>query len=245
MRSKEFITESQRKVILEGGNMFTDASQFDQKYAKTIVDIVNKALAKTGIRVIPVGSGATPTAGKMSGDFDVMADEEDVKNYFNVPDAKSARKALNDYLHGLGFNTAQSGINVHILIPLSDGTKAQTDIMVTPQAATISKFHVHTVPQGSPYKGKNKILLMTLLAKQKGMLWSPWQGLFMRDASGKKGEFVSNDIDQVAKTLIGGSASGKDLGSVESILAAMPQDQAQRILADIRNDPNWEEKKGA
>jgi hypothetical protein len=245
MRSREFIIESQRKVILEGGNMFTDASQFDQKYAKTIVDIVNKALAKTGIRVIPVGSGATPTAGKMSGDFDVMADEEDVKNYFNVPDAKSARKALNDYLHGLGFNTAQSGINVHILIPLSDGTKAQTDIMVTPQAATISKFHVHTVPQGSPYKGKNKILLMTLLAKQKGMLWSPWQGLFMRDASGKKGEFVSNDIDQVAKTLIGGSASGKDLGSVESILAAMPQDQAQRILADIRNDPNWEEKKGA
>ena len=54
--------------------MFTDASQFDQKYAKTIVDIVNKALAKTGIRVIPVGSGATPTAGKMSGDFDVMSD---------------------------------------------------------------------------------------------------------------------------------------------------------------------------
>jgi hypothetical protein len=241
MRSKEFITES-RRVILEGGNMFTDASQFDQKYAKTITDTVNKALAKTGIKVIPVGSGATPTAGKISGDFDVMADEETVKNYFNVPDAKSARKALNDYLHGLGFNTTQSGINVHILVPLPDGSKAQTDIMVTPQAETISKFHVHSVPQGSPYKGKNKILLMTLLAKQKGMLWSPWQGLFMRDASGKKGEFVSNDIDQVAKTLIGGNASGKDLGSVESILGAMPQDQSKRLLTDIRNDPNWEEK---
>ena len=221
--------------------MFSDATDFDQKFASNILKVVNGALGKTGITVIPVGSGATPTAGKMSGDFDVMADEEDVKNYFNVPDAKSARKALNDYLHGLGFNTAQSGINVHILIPLPDGSKAQTDIMVTPNAGTISKFHVHSLPQGSPYKGKNKILLMTLLAKQKGMLWSPWQGLFMRDASGKKGEFVSNDIDQVAKTLISANASGKDLGSVESILGAMPQDQAQRILADIRNDPNWEE----
>jgi hypothetical protein len=77
------------------------------------------------------------------------------------------------------------------------------------------------------------------------MLWSPWQGLFMRDASGKKGEFISNDVEQVAKTLIGANASGKDLGSVESILGAMPQDQAQRLLTDIRTDPNWEEKKGA
>jgi hypothetical protein len=244
MRSREFITES-RKIILEGGNMFADATQFDQKYAEEITDTVNKALAKTGIKVIAVGSGATPNAGKMSGDFDVMADEEDVKNYFNVPDAKTARKALTDYLRSLGFSTAQSGINVHILIPLPDGTKAQTDIMVTPQAETISKFHVHSLPQGSPYKGKNKILLMTLLAKQRSLLWSPWQGLFTRDASGKKGEFVSNDIDAVAKKLIGPNASGSDLGSTESILAAMPKDQANKLLADIRNDPNWEEKKGA
>jgi len=179
----------------------------------------------------------------MSGDFDVMADEESVKKVFKQNDAKTARKALADYLRGLGFETAQSGINVHILIPLPDGAKAQTDIMVTPQASTISKFHVHSIPQGSPYKGKNKILLMTLLAKQRGMLWSPWQGLFKRDESGKKGEFISNDIDTVAKTLIGQNASGKDLGSVEAILGAMPQDQAQRILADIRNDPNWEERR--
>ena len=243
MRSREFITES--KLLLEGGNMFSDATDFDQKFASNILKVVNGALGKTGITVIPVGSGATPTAGKISGDFDVMADEETVKNYFKAADAKTARKALNDYLRSLGFDTAQSGINVHILVPLPDGTKAQTDIMVTPNAGTISKFHVHTVPQGSPYKGKNKILLMTLLAKQKGMLWSPWQGLFKRDESGKKSDFITNDIDEVAKTLIGANASGKDLGSVESILGAMPQDQAQRILADIRNDPNWEEKKGA
>ena len=66
--------------------------------------------------------------------------------------------------------------------------------------------------------------------------------MFKRDASGKKGDFITNDIDAVAKTLIGPNASGKDLGGVETILRAMPQDQAQRILADIRSDPNWEER---
>jgi hypothetical protein len=240
MRIKDIIIES--KILLEGGNMFSDATDFDQKYADIIIRVVNDALAKTGIKVIPIGSGANPRPGAMSGDFDVMADEDDVKTVFKVPDGKTARKALNDYLRGLGFDTAQSGINVHILVPLPDGTKAQTDIMVTPHASTISKFHVHNVPQGSPFKGKNKIILMSILAKQKGMLWSPWQGLFKRDQSGKKSDFISNDIDVVAKTLLGSQASGKNLGSVEGILSALPKDQAQQLLATAKTDQAWEEK---
>jgi hypothetical protein len=240
MLIKDIITES--KLLLEGGNMFSDATDFDQKYAANILKVVNGALAKTGIKVMPIGSGANPTPGAKSGDFDVMADEDAVKSVFNTPDGKTARKALNDYLRGLGFDTAQSGINVHILVPLPDGTKAQTDIMVTPHAETISKFHVHSVPQGSPYKGKNKIILMSILAKQKSMLWSPWQGLFKRDESGKKGEFISNDIDTVAKTLLGAKASGKNLGSVEGILSALTPDQAQQLLATAKADQAWEEK---
>ena len=241
MRIKEIITES--KILLEGGNMFSDATDFDQKFAPNIVKVINDALAKTGIVVHPMGSGANPTPGKTSGDFDVMADENSVKEVFKVPDGKTARKALNDYLHGLGFNTAQSGINVHILVPLPDGNKAQADIMVTPHASTISKFHVHNVPQGSPYKGKNKIILMSILAKQKGMMWSPWQGLFKRDESGKKGDFVSNDIDTVAKILLGERATGKDLSSVEGILSVLPKEQASQLLSTAKADQAWEEIK--
>jgi hypothetical protein len=64
----------------------------------------------------------------------------------------------------------------------------------------------------------------------------------MRDASGKKGEFISNDVEQVAKTLIGANASGKDLGSVESILGALPKDAAQQLLATAKTDQAWEER---
>jgi hypothetical protein len=102
---------------------------------------------------------------------------------------------------------------------------------------------VHNVPQGSPYKGKNKMIMISLLAKSKGMMWSPWQGLFKRDDSGKKGEFISNDIDVVAKTLLGSQATSKDLGSVESMLAAMPKEQAAQLLATAKADQAWEELK--
>jgi len=241
MRSREFITES--KILLEGGNMFSDATDFDQKFAPHIVKVINDALARTGIVVYPIGSGANPKPGKTSGDFDVMADENTVKEVFKATDGKTARKALNDYLHNLGFNTAQSGINVHILVPLPDGNKAQADIMVTPQASVISKFHVHNVPQGSPYKGKNKILTIAMLAKAKGYMFSPWQGLFKRTPDGKKGDFVSNDIDTVAKMLLGNGAISADLGSVESILQKLPKSEANILLTNLRADPNWEEAK--
>ena len=236
MRIKEFITQ---KIILEGGKMFSAATPFDQKFSPQIIKTLNDSLIKTGISIIPVGSGATPAAGKMSGDFDVMADESAVAHAFNSPDAKSARHALKDYISKLGYETAQSGINVHVLVPLSDGQKAQVDIMVTPQANAISKFHQHHIPSNSPYKGVHKQILMSTLAKTKHMLWSPWQGLFMRTPDGKKGNFISNDINQVAQTLLGNGATAADLGSVESIFKKLPKQTADVLMDQLANDPNW------
>ena len=84
---------------------------------------------------------------------------------------------------------------------------------------------------------------MSILAKQKGMMWSPWQGLFKRDESGKKGDFVSNDIDTVAKILLGERATGKDLSSVEGILSVLPKEQASQLLSTAKADQAWEEIK--
>jgi len=237
MRSREFITES--RLLLEGGNMFKDAEDFDQQYATHIIKIVNDALAPTNISVTPIGSGATPTPGKISGDFDVMADEGAVQSYFKVKDAKEARRALRDYLTQKGFETAQSGINVHMLVPLPNGKKAQTDIMVTPHAGEISKFHKHNIPLGSKFKGTHKAILMSVLAKTKGMMWSPWNGLFNRTPDGKRGDLISNNIDVVARTLLGSHAIGGDLGSVESILAKLPQQKIDELMTLLDADPNW------
>ena len=229
-------------ILTEGGNVFANAEPFDHKDVPAILKTVNNALRGTGIEVIPVGSAASPKPGKQSGDMDVLADEAAVMSYFKAKDAKTARKALNDYIASRGLETAQTGINVHVNVPVG-GEHHQVDIMVTANAPQIAKFHTHQIPAGSPYKGVNKQLLMAFLAKDKGYMWSAWQGLFARDpATGKKAEFVTDDLAKIAEILTG-RADANVLGSVESILAALPQDQAAELLARGKADPNWKEVK--
>lgn len=219
-----------------GGNVFQGTSDFDHKYVDEILNTVNKALAGTGIEAIPVGSAATPKPGKRSGDMDVIVDQGAVLNYFDVRDAKVGRKMLNDFIADKGLDTAQSGINVHVRVPVGPESH-QVDIMVVDNASTVAQFHTHNIPDNSPYKGKHKQLLMAMLAKDKGMMWSAWQGLFSRNEAGKKGEFVSDNLDEIAKALLDDSATAKDLGSVESILAKVPN--SEELLQRAEQDPNW------
>jgi hypothetical protein len=226
-------------ILNEGGNVFANSEPFDQKVVPEILKSVNSGLDGIGVQAIPVGSAATPRQGKISGDMDVIVDERTVVDYFGAKDAKTARKALNDYLKSKGFETAQSGINVHVNIPVGD-SHHQVDIMVVPNADRVSKFHTHDIPQGSPYKGVNKQLMMAILAKSKGYMWSAWQGLFSRTPDGKKGEFVTDDLDEIAE-LLTGQRSAKVLSSVENILSALPKDQANALLIKAKEDPNWKE----
>lgn len=227
-------------ILNEGGNVFADATPFDHKDVPAILKTVNDALAGTGVRAIPVGSAATPKPGKTSGDMDVIVDQEAILDFFKSKDAKTARKALNDYIAGKGLQTAQSGINVHVRVPVGNEFH-QVDIMVASNAEKVSKFHTHDIPAGSPYKGVNKQLLLAILAKSKGYMWSAWQGLFDRDEQGKKGVFVSDNLDDIAKVLFGNAADAKSLGSVESILKSLPPEQADALLAKAKEDPNWVE----
>jgi hypothetical protein len=219
-----------------GGNVFDGTSDFDHRYIDEILNTVNKALAGTGIEAIPVGSAATPKPGKRSGDLDVIVDQGAVLNFFDVRDAKAGRKMLNDYISEKGLDTAQSGINVHVRAPVG-GESHQVDIMVVDNAPTVAKFHTHNIPDNSPYKGKHKQLLMAMLAKDKNMMWSAWQGLFNRNEAGKKGEFVTADLDEIAQALLGPNTNAKDLGSVESILANVPN--SKELLQRAEQDPNW------
>ena len=226
-------------ILLEGGNVFADAAPFDHKEVPAILKRINDALQGTGIRAIPVGSAATPTPGKQSGDMDVIVDEKAVLDFFKAKDAKTGRKALNDYIAAKGLETAQSGINVHVRVPTEDSF-AQVDIMVSQNADKVSKFHTHAIPAGSPYKGVNKQLVMAILAKSKGYMWSAWQGLFSRTPDGKKGQLIADELADIAEILTG-QKNAAVLGSVESILNALPKDQADALLAKAKEDPNWKE----
>jgi len=64
-------------------------------------------------------------------------------------------------------------------------------------------------------------MAIAALAKEKttpehldGFKWSPYKGLVDRNTD----QLVSNNLDEVAKMLIGPSAKAADLGSVESIV---------------------------
>ena len=237
-RLKRIIGDSLRSPIKEGGNIFPNSVSFDHAKIPALMKAINGVLAKTGSKAIPIGSGATPTKGKISGDLDMIVDMDQLKQHFNMEDQKDPviRKKLRQVFDLAGFNTGQSGTSVHVEVP--DGNEThQIDIMVVPNAETASKFHTHSIPQGSKFKGVNKMIALAKLAKDKDMKWSPYKGLLNRETD----ELISNNLDDIAKRLLSPNASGKDLGSVESIMAALGKEAGDALLADLRSGANWKE----
>ena len=225
-------------IITEGGNIFPGTADFDQKLIPSMMKQINGVMSKTGVKALPIGSGATPTPGKISGDLDMIADAGQLIKKFNAPDVKTAKAELEKLFQQAGYETKKTGQIVHVKTTVGD-TPQQVDIMVVDNGETAQKFHVHDLPKGSPYKGVHKQIMIADFAKEKGFKWSPYKGLVNRDS----GELVSNDLDNIAKQLIGSNATAKDLGSVESILAKMPQ--AKEIVDKYEADPNspWMKKK--
>ena len=83
---------------------------------------------------------------------------------------------------------------------------------------------------------------MAALAKQNGMLWSPYQGLFSRNEEGKKGVLITDDADEVSRALLGKSATSDDLGSMESIMTVLGDQAGAQLLAKLRKEPHWKEQ---
>ena len=234
-KQRYYVKES---IITEGGNIFQGTADFDQKIIPDMMKQINGVMTKAGVKALPIGSGATPTPGKMSGDLDMIADAGQLIKRFKAPDVKTAKVELEKMFQQAGFETKKTGQIVHVKTTVGD-TPQQVDIMVVDNGETASKFHVHDLPKGSPYKGIHKQIMIADLAKEKGFKWSPYKGLVNRDTN----ELVSNDLENIAKQLIGPNATAGDLGSVESILAKMPS--AKEIVDRQEADPNsaWNKKK--
>ena len=233
--------------LLEGGNIWDDVvTGFDPgKVAKPLEAETQKYLKDVGVPVHVVGSGYKPRLDAQgqpvpSNDLDVMIDLPIAMKHFGTTDSSTTRKALAAHLNQKNIQTKLAGVTVHCRIPL-DSDFYQVDIKVVNKAETVSAFHRHDIPQGSPYKGVNKQMMLNTLASSQNMLWSPDEGLYARDANGKKANFLSDNLDEIARYLLGKQASGSDLGSVESILAAIP-DEVRRndILSKAKASSSWQ-----
>lgn len=233
-------------ILLEGGNAIQGASPFTAQQASSILTNAQRLLPK-GIKLYPIGSAGHKA---QSGDFDTMIDRDDLAKWANLHEMSfrtdaDLRKLLKADLDKKNVQTAQSGVSVHFGVPIP-GTKqfAQVDVMVVPEAAKVAQFHQHDYSdQNSPYKGVHKQLLLAKLARARGMLWSAWDGLYRRDPNtDKKAEFITRDIDKVAQILLDDpSATGQDLGSVEKIVAKIPEQWHNAVVRDAAADPKWQE----
>ena len=159
-------------IIKEGGNIFQGTADFDQKLIPDMMKQINSVMAKTGVKALPIGSGASPQAGKMSGDLDMIADAGQLIKKFNAPDVKTAKVELEKMFQQAGYETKKTGQIVHVKTTVGD-VPQQVDIMVVDNGETASKFHVHDIPGGSPYKGVHKQIMIADLAKDAGFKWSP------------------------------------------------------------------------
>lgn len=220
------------------GNVFTNTVPFDHKQIPKINKKIDKILKKVGTKSWPIGSGAAPVPGKMSGDLDVIVDADALANAFQNTDIKSVRHQLRSMFDDAGYETAQSGVNVHVKVPLDDQFH-QVDIMIVKNAKHTAGFHTHIIPDGSPYKGAHKHMLLSALAREQNLLWSPYEGLFTRDNNGKRNKLLTNNLNDIADTLLGINAKGSDLSSVESILAKLPKNRADSIIYKLAQDSNW------
>jgi tRNA nucleotidyltransferase (CCA-adding enzyme) len=94
-----------KKILLEGGNIWPESEHFDQAIANHLAHETNKYLKGVHSTVHLIGSAATPTPGKMSGDLDVMVDLNLLMQQFGTKDGKTTRAELEKYLQGQGLPT--------------------------------------------------------------------------------------------------------------------------------------------
>ncbi len=236
----------------KGSKIFPDTVPFQKKYADELRDKMNKYLAKLGLQAVGVGSTSDPDRDpeEMASDLDNMVDLDDIIQKLNVEPnpadkkdtvEKAARRALSDAIQQLGLQTSQAGVNVFVRLPYGPNAH-QVDLECIRKVGKVQRYHQHRIPRGSPYKGVSKQLMIASLAKQKGYVYSAWEGLYARTPENKKGELVADDWDDIAKVLLGPKATGENLGSVEAIMKSLPSDQAQALLAHVQQDKNWVEK---
>lgn len=229
-------------ILNEGGNVWDDVDPFSKAEAPSILQRAQQVMPP-GLELIPVGSAGHKAS---SGDMDIMVDADSVLRAFGVKDEKTARAALKQSMLDRGVLAAQTGINVHLKIPNGDKF-AQVDIMLVKNAGQVSKFHQHDYSiEKTPFKGVHKHILLSSMAKETksaeypyGLMWSGFQGLFARGPDGKKGDLVTQDIDEVAVILLGPGASGADLGSVEKILNKLPMGVKDPRVQHAMADENW------
>ena len=224
---------SGNELLNEGGNIFKTpegepATQRINKY-----DVVSTLEWLEPIVGLELTDNMLGTTGKKStsGDLDVAVDA--TKTTKQEVEAK-----LRDWVskNAEGEDPKQwirkTGISVHFKTPINgnpDNGFVQTDLMFGDPVWM--KFSLQGSGEGSEYKGTHRHILLSSIAKTKDMKWSPNDGLKDRETN----EVITKDPNQIAKTLLGQSATADTMSSVETIVKYIIKlPNYEELVADAR-----------
>jgi hypothetical protein len=180
--------------ITEGGNVFklADGNEATQRINRAdVIPTVQWLEQLTGLNLVDNMLGSTGYK-ETSGDLDLAVDVSKISK------------------------------DVLVKTPINGNPEngyVQTDFMFGDP--NFQRFSMTGSPEGSPFKGMHRHVLLASIAKAQGMKWSYKNGLMDRATN----EVISKDPSEIAHKLFNGSAA--DLASVET------------ILAKIKNLPNY------
>jgi hypothetical protein len=218
--------------LLEGGNVFKDADgkpltgRINQSDVAATVQWLETLTGLEFPRERWLGStGRKPT----SGDMDMAVDASEISKEQLA--AKLTQWAVS---HGQDPKAwVKKAGEVHLRTPINGNPQngyVQTDFMFFPNLDWGQFYYGGS--EDSVYKGMNRNVLMSSIAKQQGLKVGA-NGMFSRTTN----QLVDGgmDPDYVAKTLLGPKATRENLKNVESIYAALSRDKDRDAkLKDFR-----------
>ena len=210
------------RTLLEGGNVFKDADgqpltgRINQSDVAATVAWIEQLTGIEFPRDRWLGStGKAPT----SGDMDLAVDTSEISK-------DQLAQKLMQWIASHKLPPAEwikKGGEVHLRTPIQGRPElgyVQTDFMFFPNLDWGTFFY--SGGEGSAYKGMNRNVLMSSIAKQLGLKVGA-NGMFSRTTN----QLVDGglDPDYVAKALLGPQATRENLKNVESIFAALARDK--------------------
>ena len=220
-------------MLTEGGNVFKDDEGNPLTQRIRLADIRPTVAWLEQVTDLPLLDNMLGSTGQRpeSGDLDLGVDS----NKYSKDDLVAN---LSNHMRSYGQDprdwVKKSGISVHFRTPIlgrpSNGF-VQTDFMFVPKLEW-ARFMLAGSPPGSDYKGASRNILINSLGKALGYKLNQNSGLMDRATN----ELITDDPDEIARRLLNPRATRKDLGSVESILAALKIDpRREEKLADFRD----------
>ena len=226
-----------RQTIMEGGNVFKDASGQIQTTRINKADINPTIQWLENITGLPLVDNTLGSVGKKatSGDLDIAVDQKAISKdqiYSRLVAWVQKQGIPQDQI----VNTSKfkngwvdkTGISVHFKTPIQGNPQigfVQTDFMFGDDIEQM-KFGLYSAGDESKYSGADRNLLMSSIAKSQGDLKYSWQkGLINRSTE----QVLSTNPDVIAATLLGQGATRKDLDSVETIMNWLKAKNPNRI----------------